>query len=67
MRINVDIEDALMAEARKACGQSTDKETIEHALRLMIRLRQQEDVRPAFGKHHWRGNLGRSRVGRGMG
>jgi Arc/MetJ family transcription regulator len=54
-----------MAEAQKACGQATKKQTVERALRLMIRLRQQRDVDAAFGKYRWRGNLARSRKGRG--
>lgn len=64
MRTNIDIDDTLMAEAQKASGQTTKKETVEHALRLMIRLRQQQDVGAAFGKFRWRGNLARSRQGR---
>jgi Arc/MetJ family transcription regulator len=67
MRTNIDIDDALMAEAQKVSGQPTKKQTVEEALRLMIRLRQQEDVRSAFGKYHWRGNLSQSRKGRGAG
>jgi Arc/MetJ family transcription regulator len=41
MRTNIDIDDTLMAEARKASGQTTKKDTVEQALRLMIRLLQQ--------------------------
>jgi Arc/MetJ family transcription regulator len=67
MRTNIDIDDALMAEAQKVSGQPTKKQTVEEALRLMIRLRQQEDVRSAFGKYRWRGNLSQSRKGRGIG
>jgi Arc/MetJ family transcription regulator len=67
MRTNIDIDDALMAEAQKVSGQPTKKQTVEEALRLMIRLRRQEDVRSAFGKYRWRGNLGQSRKGRGIG
>ena len=67
MRTNIEIDDALMAEAQKACGQATKKQTVEQALRLMIRLRQQRDVDAAFGKYRWRGNLARSRKGRGTG
>jgi len=67
MRINVEIDDTLMAEAQKACGQATKKQTVEQALRLMIRLRQQRDIDIAFGKYLWRGNLTRSRKGRGTG
>ena len=65
MRISIDIDDALMAEAQKACGQPTKKQTVEEALRLMIRLRRQQEVGEAFGKYRWRGDLARSRQGRG--
>ncbi len=65
MRTNIDIDDALMMEAQEVSGQPTKKQTVEEALRLMIRLRRQEDVRSAFGKYRWRGNLGQSRKGRG--
>ena len=50
MRTNIDIDDTLMAEAQRVSGQ---KQTAEEALRLMIRLRQQADVRSAFGKYRW--------------
>jgi Arc/MetJ family transcription regulator len=65
MRTNIDIDDALMAEAQKASGQVTKKQTVEEALRLMIRLRRQQEVDSAFGRYHWRGNLAESRKGRG--
>ena len=67
MRTNIEIDDTLMAEAQKASGQPTKKQTVEEALRLMIRLRGQEEVGSAFGKYRWRGNLVRSRKGRGAG
>jgi Arc/MetJ family transcription regulator len=41
MRTNIEIDDTLMAEAQKASGQATKKQTVEQALRLMIRLRRQ--------------------------
>jgi Arc/MetJ family transcription regulator len=65
VRTNIEIDDALMAEAQKLSGQSTKKQTVEQALRLMIRLRRQQAVDAAFGKYRWRGNLARSRRGRG--
>ena len=65
MRTNIDLDDTLMAEAQKASGQTTKKQTVEEALRLMIRLRRQQDVDSAFGKYRWRGDLARSRKGRG--
>ena len=65
MRITIEIDDALMAEAQKASGQATRKGTVEQALRLMIRLRQQREVGAAFGNYRWQGSLARSRQGRG--
>jgi Arc/MetJ family transcription regulator len=67
MRTNIDIDDTLMAEAQKASGHATKKQTVDEALRLMIRLRRQQDVGAAFGKYRWRGDLARSRRGRGIG
>ena len=64
MRTNIDIDDVLMAKAQRASGQSTKKQTVEEALRLLVRLRRQQEVGVAFGKYRWRGNLGRSRKGR---
>jgi Arc/MetJ family transcription regulator len=64
VRTNIEIDNALMAEARKISGNATKKQTVEQALRLMIRLRRQQEVDRAFGKYRWRGNLARSRKGR---
>jgi Arc/MetJ family transcription regulator len=65
MRTNIEINDVLMREAQKVSGHATKKQTVEEALRLMIRLRRQQNVDAAFGKYRWRGNLARSRIGRG--
>jgi Arc/MetJ family transcription regulator len=61
MRINIEIEDALMAQALKASGHATKKQTVEEALRLLVKLRRQHEVGAAFGQYRWRGNLARSR------
>ncbi len=66
MRTNIDIDDALMAEAQKASGQETKRATVEQALRLMIKLRRQKAVDAAFGQYPWRGHLASSRKGRGV-
>lgn len=67
MRTNIEIDDALMEEAQRASGNQNKKQTVEHALRLMVRLRGQQEVAAAFGKYRWRGNLARSRKGRAVG
>jgi Arc/MetJ family transcription regulator len=65
VRINIDIDDTLMADAQKALGGASKKQTVEEALRLMIRLRRQRKVGAAFGKYRWEGHLPRSRLWRG--
>ena len=67
MRTTIEIDDALMAEARKVSGQASKKKTVEKALRLMIKLRRQEQVDAAFGKYRWRGSLALSRKGKVVG
>lgn len=67
MRTNIEIDDMLMAEAQKVSGCATKKQTVEEALRLMVKLRRQQEIVSAFGKYRWRGNLARSRQGRGTG
>jgi Arc/MetJ family transcription regulator len=64
MRTNIEIDDALTAEAQRASGLTSKKQTVEEALRLMIRLRRQKEVGAARGKYRWRGNLAASRKGR---
>lgn len=66
MRTNIEIDDTLMAEAQKASGHATKKQTVEDALRLLVRLRRQKEVDAAFGTYPWTGNLARSRKGRAV-
>jgi Arc/MetJ family transcription regulator len=65
MRTNIDIDDTLLAEARKLSGQPTKKGAVEEGLRLLIKLRRQEEVRGVLGKYPWSGDLDASRKGRG--
>jgi Arc/MetJ family transcription regulator len=55
--ISIDIDDQLLTDAQKACGYATKEQTVEEALRLMIRLGRQREVGAAFGKYRWRGSL----------
>jgi Arc/MetJ family transcription regulator len=58
MRTNIEIDDRLMREAMKAAGAKTKRETVEQALKLIVRLTKQEKlIRAARGKLHWDGNL----------
>ena len=57
MRTNIDIDDKLMADALKATGLRTKKETVELGLKTLIRLKKQEGIKRYRGKLEWAGNL----------
>jgi Arc/MetJ family transcription regulator len=57
MRTNIVINDDLMAEALKLTGIRTKREAVETALKLMIKLKKQEQVRKYRGKLNWQGDL----------
>jgi len=50
MTTSIDVDDALLREAQRVAGHAAKEKTVEQALRLMIRLRQQQEVDAAFGK-----------------
>ncbi|MCC9077795.1 type II toxin-antitoxin system VapB family antitoxin [Litorilinea aerophila] len=57
MRTNVVIDEQLMAQALALSGLRTKRAVIEEALRLLIRLKQQEQVRALRGQLSWEGDL----------
>ena len=62
MRTNVVIDDTLMQNAQLLSGLRTKRETVEAGLRLLVQIRQQEQIRQARGKLKWEGNLDVSRT-----
>lgn len=62
MRTNIVIDDKLMTKALKATGLKTKREAVETGLRLLIKLKNQEQLRAARGKLHWEGDLDKSRT-----
>ena len=64
MRTNIDIDDALLAEAMAATGQTTKKATVEEALRFVVQLRRQRDAIEQMAGFGWEGNLEEMREGR---
>jgi Arc/MetJ family transcription regulator len=64
MRTNIDIDDELMARAQKASGLATKKAAVEEGLRLLVRLKEQEEILKLAGKVRWHGDLAASREGR---
>ena len=57
MRTNIAIDDALMNDARKLSGFRTKKETIESALKLLIKVKSQSFIKKYRGKLKWEGDL----------
>jgi Arc/MetJ family transcription regulator len=57
MRTNIVIDDELMNKALEVSGLKTKKETVEEALRLLITLRNQANIRKYRGKLKWEGDL----------
>ncbi|GAB3456829.1 hypothetical protein GCM10027321_10800 [Massilia terrae] len=57
MRIDLEIDDRLYEEARKATESLSEREAIELALRTLLRLRAQAQIRDLRGKLPWEGDL----------
>ena len=64
MRTNIEIDDALIQEALRVSGLKTKRAVVEAGLRMLLRLKRQEDILRLVGKVHWEGNLDESRKGR---
>jgi len=57
MRTNIIIDDVLMEQALGISGFKTKKETVEEALKLLIKIKKQSQIRNFRGKLNWEGNL----------
>lgn len=64
MRTNIVLDDELVARAKEVTGLATKRGVVEEALRTLIRLREQEQVRRLRGKLSWQGDLADSRKAR---
>lgn len=62
MRTNIVIDDKLMQEALRATGLKTKKEAVELALRTLLRLQRQSQIRSLRGRLDWKGNLDAMRL-----
>ena len=61
MRTNIEIDDELLQEALRVSGLKTKRAVVEAGLRMLLRLKRQEDILSLVGKVHWEGNLDDSR------
>jgi Arc/MetJ family transcription regulator len=64
MRTNIEIDDKLMKKALRATGAKTKKAAVDAALRLVVKMRQQESVRDLWGIAEWEGDLKQLRTSR---
>jgi Arc/MetJ family transcription regulator len=64
MRTNIEIDDDLMNEAMRRAKTKTKRETVEEALRMLIKVKRQTGIRKLRGKIHWEGNLDELRSSR---
>ncbi|MGO8955480.1 MAG: type II toxin-antitoxin system VapB family antitoxin [Rhodomicrobium sp.] len=67
MRTNIEIDNELIATAMTLSGLTTKRETVEEALRLLVRLKSQEGIRGFRGKLAWDGDLEDMRLDRDSG
>jgi Arc/MetJ family transcription regulator len=64
MRTNIEIDDALMAEAQALSGAKSKRETVEEALQLLVRIRRQDAITDLQGLYRWEGDLDDMRTDR---
>jgi Arc/MetJ family transcription regulator len=62
MRTNIEIDDALMAEAMAATGLRTKRKVVEAGLRLLAQRKRQADARGLFGRIRCQGDLHQERL-----
>ncbi len=66
MRTNIVLDDNLIERAQKLTGIKTKREVVHEALRTLILLREQTEIRSLRGKLKWDGDLIEMRQSRGL-
>lgn len=64
MRTNIEIDDAVIAEAQELIGARTKRETVDTALRELVARHRRLGILDLRGRVHWEGDLAESRRGR---
>lgn len=57
MRTNIVIDDKLMKDVLKTTGIKTKREAVDRALRLLLQIERQQEIRKFRGKLNWEGDL----------
>ena len=61
MRTNIVIDDKPMRDAFRATGLKTKREAVDEALRTLLRLKKQGEIRRLRGRLDWHGDLNATR------
>ena len=64
MRTNIVLDDQLIERAQQLTGIKTKREVVNEALRTLIHLHEQAEIRTLRGKLNWEGNLSEQRQSR---
>ncbi len=64
MRTNIVLDETLIERAQQLTGIKTKREVVQEALRTLILLREQTEIRRLRGKLKWEGNLDEDRQSR---
>jgi len=62
MRTNIVIDDAIMKEAMMLSKLKTKKAVVETGLKLLVRIKKQEQIKSLRGKLKWDGDLEKMRL-----
>jgi Arc/MetJ family transcription regulator len=65
-RTNIELDEKLLEEGKKATGIKTSKALIDFALKELIRKHRQKRILKLKGKIDWNGNLDEMRTLRGI-
>jgi Arc/MetJ family transcription regulator len=63
MRTNVILDETLVAQAKVLTGIKTTRGVLDEALRVLIRLQEQGQIRELRGRLQWEGDLATLREG----
>lgn len=57
MKTNIEVDDALMADALQVTGLNKTDQVIELALKMLVQVKRQETIKAFRGKLRWEGDL----------
>jgi len=63
-RTNIDLDDRIVATARRLTGLKTKREIVDRALELLVRSETRKGILRFYGSGIWKGNLRKIRRNR---